>query len=587
MPSERELERAILNPSVPMDDIEGRLREIGAKYGGRKEILDKYMVSYFTGKVFRTRLEGGQSYLTHKEENLGRGDEKDRVENNILIDGFSSFDPFVAPLGLESKAVISKTREKYSLPGLKVDLDRNVKAAPYKAGNLGDYVLIGDRLEVEYTKEQDFVELMAALGLGGEVFDRRDAYDLARETALHEYDDVHRGFDYVLKLVREARAKKKGPVMVGIGGASASGKSYLAERFAEAAGGEMSVSLVSLDDYYKDGAVDMARSLGNNYDHPSLIDFDAALRDLASLKAGDAVQVPKYSFKTGRREGSQTVGGAGLIVVEGIYALKDNLRGLYDVTCSVFSDSHLSLVRRITRDVSRTGNDEDWVLNQVARTVMPMYKMFIEPDLKTADVKINNSFNPLEQAGRRAQVKVEGDNRVLDDVFGLALYTSATPYVRRVQSDEVFMPQGSDRMDHIIRVREEGGRHTLCFKYGEGYRSVYECAVSPNAASNLLILGYRYVGKVSKTRLENSVSAEWSEKPLAVKQDIVDFERPSGAAKGRDKTPEISHIFLEIEGRPEDVAKAVERIEAAGEKATAKSYAEMLYEGGLPLMKSL
>lgn len=47
------------------------------------------------------------------------------------------------------------------------------------------------------------------------------------------------------------------------------------------------------------------------------------------------------------------------------------------------------------RDISRSGQAADEIIQQISDTVYPMYKAFIEPDLKSAHIKISNNFNPF------------------------------------------------------------------------------------------------------------------------------------------------------------------------------------------------
>lgn len=70
---------------------------------------------------------------------------------------------------------------------------------------------------------------------------------------------------------------------------------------------------------------------------------------------------------------------------------------------------HFDLVKRVLRDLNRSGLQADEIIQQVliplstdnlmvvqvSDTVYPMYKAFIEPDLKTAQLKVYNKFNPF------------------------------------------------------------------------------------------------------------------------------------------------------------------------------------------------
>jgi hypothetical protein len=80
-------------------------------------------------------------------------------------------------------------------------------------------------------------------------------------------------------------------IVVGISGASCSGKTWLAKKFQQLR--PESVCLFDLDGYYKDLSYIMA--LEHRYDNPLAIDFDDALMALARLMSGHEVQIPIFT----------------------------------------------------------------------------------------------------------------------------------------------------------------------------------------------------------------------------------------------------------------------------------------------------
>ncbi len=62
---------------------------------------------------------------------------------------------------------------------------------------------------------------------------------------------------------------------------------------------------------------------------------------------------------------------------------------------SIEGGVHFDLVKRVLRDIDRSGQAPEEIIQQISDTVYPMYKAFIEPDLKTAHLKIYNTFNPF------------------------------------------------------------------------------------------------------------------------------------------------------------------------------------------------
>ncbi|WP_043760528.1 uridine kinase [Aeromonas taiwanensis] len=181
-------------------------------------------------------------------------------------------------------------------------------------------------------------------------------------------------------------------VIIGIAGASASGKSLIAqtiyeELVAELGAGEIGV--ISEDCYYKDQShLTMEERVKTNYDHPSSMDHSLLVEHLGSLLKGEGVEIPQYSYSEHTRMNEVTrFAPRKVIILEGILLLTDNrLRDLMDA--SIFMDTPLDicLLRRLVRDVQERGRTMDSVLKQYQKTVRPMFMQFIDPSKQYADV---------------------------------------------------------------------------------------------------------------------------------------------------------------------------------------------------------
>ena len=80
---------------------------------------------------------------------------------------------------------------------------------------------------------------------------------------------------------------------------------------------------------------------------------------------------------------------------QGLYALDERIRELADVTVAIGGGVHLDLVKRIFRDtVSFKANKKDGLL-RITDFVFPMYKAYIEPDMKMAHIRIRSRYNPI------------------------------------------------------------------------------------------------------------------------------------------------------------------------------------------------
>ncbi|MCF3096734.1 uridine kinase [Aeromonas australiensis] len=181
-------------------------------------------------------------------------------------------------------------------------------------------------------------------------------------------------------------------VIIGIAGASASGKSLIAqtiyeELVAELGAGEIGV--ISEDCYYKDQShLTMEERVKTNYDHPSSMDHSLLVEHLGTLLKGQGVDLPQYSYTEHTRMAEVShFAPRKVIILEGILLLTDSrLRDLMDA--SIFMDTPLDicLLRRLVRDVQERGRTMDSVLKQYQKTVRPMFLQFIEPSKQYADV---------------------------------------------------------------------------------------------------------------------------------------------------------------------------------------------------------
>ena len=58
-----------------------------------------------------------------------------------------------------------------------------------------------------------------------------------------------------------------------------------------------------------------------------------------------------------------------VVIVEGIYALSDRLRPLLDLRVSITGGVHFDLVKRVMRDIGRSGQAPQEIIHQISETV--------------------------------------------------------------------------------------------------------------------------------------------------------------------------------------------------------------------------
>ncbi|MBV8803142.1 MAG: uridine kinase [Gammaproteobacteria bacterium] len=182
--------------------------------------------------------------------------------------------------------------------------------------------------------------------------------------------------------------KEKSAIIIGISGASGSGKSLLANTIVKELGSDQ-VVVISEDSYYKDHSnIPLEERADINYDHPNSLDHELLYQHLLQIQQGKTVEVPIYNHSTHLRDTqTRTIGKHTIIVLEGILLFVEQyLRDLMDI--SIFMDTALDicLIRRLKRDVKERARSLESILKQYEETVRPMYLQFIEPSKRYADI---------------------------------------------------------------------------------------------------------------------------------------------------------------------------------------------------------
>lgn len=182
------------------------------------------------------------------------------------------------------------------------------------------------------------------------------------------------------------------PILVGIAGGSASGKSTLAHGLVHALGQDRVLWLLQ-DSYYRElhGLTLEQRAL-HNFDHPDAFETPLLCKHLDHLLAGETVVVPEYDYTTHLRKHTGTrCESCEIILLDGIMVLHEpELRAR--MSLKVFMDSwpKVCLKRRIERDTTYRARTEAEVTRQFTTQVEPMYRQFVEPSKAHADIVIEH-----------------------------------------------------------------------------------------------------------------------------------------------------------------------------------------------------
>lgn len=183
--------------------------------------------------------------------------------------------------------------------------------------------------------------------------------------------------------------------LIAIAGGSASGKTTVAKKIAEACKGK-DVIFIEMDNYYKDlSHLSREERKKTNFDHPNAFDFHLLIHNLEQLLLGNAIEEPIYDFKVNSRSDKVKIIKPGdVIIFDGIFALENQeIRNKAAINIYVDTDSDIRLLRRIVRDVNERGRTLESVLNQYTATVKPMHDAFVEPTKRFADIIIPFDFH--------------------------------------------------------------------------------------------------------------------------------------------------------------------------------------------------
>lgn len=181
------------------------------------------------------------------------------------------------------------------------------------------------------------------------------------------------------------------PLIIGIAGGSASGKTSISRHIQENFQDVTHVLVIRQDDYYKDQSTKpMAERILTNYDHPDAFDNDLLVAQINDLIHNKPIEKPTYDYVNHTRScTTETCYPCDVLVIEGLFVLQDEkLRHLLDIKAFVDTDADIRFIRRLNRDVQERGRTMESVVTQYMSTVRPMHESFVEPSKRFADVII-------------------------------------------------------------------------------------------------------------------------------------------------------------------------------------------------------
>ncbi len=180
------------------------------------------------------------------------------------------------------------------------------------------------------------------------------------------------------------------PIILGIVGDSAAGKTTLTRGIAQILGAE-NVTVIGTDDYHRYDRIQRAE-LSITALHPDCNYLDIMQQHLALLRNGQPILKPIYSHTTGTFDAPQYVKPNKFVIVEGLLGYSTpGIRDCYDVKVYLAPPESLRTTWKIQRDTLKRGYTEAQVVTELQKRE-PDSAQFIRPQRQWADLVV--SFYP-------------------------------------------------------------------------------------------------------------------------------------------------------------------------------------------------
>lgn len=180
------------------------------------------------------------------------------------------------------------------------------------------------------------------------------------------------------------------PIIVGICGGSASGKTTLATALGEALA-DLQPLILNQDRYFRDWSEFSAeeREAVVTANRPEAVVWPSLIEHVRLLRDGQAIPgSPPGTRGAARGDASGPFRAEHLVIVEGHLVLwNDELRGLMDLKLFLDVPVDERVLRRVTRDLGRGGN-LDRIVSWYRRDVLPNYPVYTETCRTFADLVI-------------------------------------------------------------------------------------------------------------------------------------------------------------------------------------------------------
>ncbi|MEJ7645257.1 MAG: uridine kinase [Chryseolinea sp.] len=185
------------------------------------------------------------------------------------------------------------------------------------------------------------------------------------------------------------------PYTIGITGGSGSGKTFFIKELSAHFSAE-DICLISQDHYYRPRELQVTDERGvKNFDLPGAIEHDRLATDIRTLKRGETLLKPEYTFNNPNVTPLVLeFRPAPILIVEGLFVQYfPEVEKELDLKIFIEARDDVKLARRIKRDNDERGYDREDVLYRYQHHVMPIYESLIEPLKHDADLIVPNNHH--------------------------------------------------------------------------------------------------------------------------------------------------------------------------------------------------
>jgi phosphoribulokinase len=176
------------------------------------------------------------------------------------------------------------------------------------------------------------------------------------------------------------------PIILGIVGDSAAGKTTLTKGIAQVLG-EEHVTIICTDDYHRYDRKQRAE-MGISALHPDCNYLDIIQQHLCLLRTGQPILKPIYNHTTGMFDPPEYIQPNRFVIVEGLLGYSTRgMRDSYDVKVYLAPPEDLRTTWKVKRDTRKRGYTEAEVMEQMRKREFDS-EHFIRPQRQWADVVV-------------------------------------------------------------------------------------------------------------------------------------------------------------------------------------------------------